>query len=314
MFVLAHISDPHLGPLPRPRIADLAGKRALGYINWRRKRRVRHRPEILDRLIADLKSTRPDHIALTGDLVNLALRAEFPAAREWLSRIGSPTDVTVVPGNHDAYMRDAVAYPIDHWGDYMRADGPGLAAPADRPPNYPFVRCRGRIALVGLSTAVPTAPFLATGRLGGEQLMRLADILTHLGHQGLFRVVLLHHPPITEARHRLKGLIDAGGLLRVLGEHGAELVLHGHIHVHSLCWLEGPVGPIPAVGVPSASASVEMSEEPAAYNLYCIEPHSGGWRCEAIRRGFMRPHEQQRRSGAGPIVAGPVELGRERLL
>ena len=44
MFVLAHLSDPHLGPVPTPRLAELAGKRALGFLNWHRKRRAIHRP------------------------------------------------------------------------------------------------------------------------------------------------------------------------------------------------------------------------------------------------------------------------------
>ena len=48
MFVLAHLSDPHLGPLPAPRLRELAGKRVFGFINWRRGRRYRHRPEVLD--------------------------------------------------------------------------------------------------------------------------------------------------------------------------------------------------------------------------------------------------------------------------
>ena len=31
-FTLAHLSDPHLPPLPAARLRDLAGKRALGYL------------------------------------------------------------------------------------------------------------------------------------------------------------------------------------------------------------------------------------------------------------------------------------------
>ncbi len=312
MFVVAHLSDPHLGPLPRPRLAELSGKLMLGYLNWQRRRRVRHRPEVLDRLVEDLKSHRPDHIVVTGDLVNLSLRAEFTPARDWLCRLGSSHDVTVVPGNHDAYMQDALRRPVDHWGDYMRGDSLGIAAPPERPPHFPFVRRRGPVALIGLSTAVPTPPFLATGKLGAEQLIRLADVLAHLQHEGLFRVVLVHHPPMFDGRHRFKRLVDDGPLRRVLAEHGAELVLHGHIHVHSLRWLAGPRSPIPAVGVPSASASIGTGDEPAAYNLYRIDQHPAGWRCERIRRGLARAGQR----GPHPEVdaGGIAELGRDQLI
>src|SRR6266536_2196562 len=74
-FTLAHLSDPHLPPLPAARLRDLAGKRALGYLNWTRNRHKYHRREVLDALVADMQAQRPDHIAVTGDLVNLALEA-----------------------------------------------------------------------------------------------------------------------------------------------------------------------------------------------------------------------------------------------
>src|SRR6266704_276245 len=200
MFVLAHLSDPHLGPVPLPRFRELTGKRALGFVNWHRRRFVRHRPEALEALVHDLRSAAPDHIAVTGDLVNIALEKEFPPAREWLSRLGSPHDVSMVPGNHDAYVRDAIEHPASHWGDYMRGDGIGTGAPHSRSGPFPYVRRRGPAALIGLSTALPTAPFLATGKLGADQLMRLSDALAHLAHEGLFRIVLIHHPPAAPSR------------------------------------------------------------------------------------------------------------------
>ena len=105
-FTLAHLSDPHLPPLPAPRLFDLAGKRALGYLNWTRNRHKFHRRDVLDALVADLEAQAPDHIAVTGDLVNLALEAEFAPARAWLRDASAPPDrVTVMPGNHDAYVR-----------------------------------------------------------------------------------------------------------------------------------------------------------------------------------------------------------------
>jgi 3',5'-cyclic AMP phosphodiesterase CpdA len=69
----------------------------------------------------------PDHIAVTGDLVNIALAAEFAPAAAWLHRLGPPHDVTLVPGNHDAYARATVREALAQWGAYMRGDeaGPG---------------------------------------------------------------------------------------------------------------------------------------------------------------------------------------------
>jgi 3',5'-cyclic AMP phosphodiesterase CpdA len=292
MFVLAHLSDPHLGPLPAARLAEISGKRALGYLNWHRSRRERHRPEVLAALVQDLKGAGADHIVVTGDLVNLALRAEFGRAHQWLRDLGAPHDVTVIPGNHDAYMRDAILHSADYWGDYMRGDGGE---------HFPFVRHRGPLALIGLSSAVPTGPLLATGRLGQAQLQRLGSILTRLHQEGRYRVVLIHHPPTSPRRQHFKRLTDDAALRCVLAEHGAELVLHGHSHVHSLIWLEGPRGRIPVVGVPSASASPQTDVDPAAYNLYRITREASGWRCEAIRRGLL--------TGA----PGILELGREEL-
>jgi len=299
MFVLAHLSDPHLGPLPAARLAEISGKRALGYLNWHRSRRGRYRPEVLAALVQDLKGAGADHIVVTGDLVNLALRAEFGPARQWLSDLGPPHDVTVIPGNHDAYMRDAVLHSADYWGDYMRGDG---AAGSDRISHFPFVRHRGPLALIGLSTAIPTGPLLATGRLGQTQLQRLGSILTRLDKEGRYRVVLIHHPPTSPRRKHFKRLTDDAALRHVLAEHGAELVLHGHSHVHSLIWLEGPRGRIPVVGVPSASASPQADVDPAAYNLYRITREAAGWRCEAICRGLF--------AGA----PGILELSRQELV
>src|SRR5262249_51070164 len=155
---------------------------------------------------------------------------------------------------------------------------------------FPYVRRRGPAALVGLSTALPTAPFLATGKLGPDQLMRLSDVLAHLAREGLFRIVLIHHPPALRSPNRFKRLIDAGPLRRVIAQHGAELVLHGHNHVHSLDWIEGPQRRIPVVGVPSASAALRGDRDPAGYNLYRIAGQRGEWRCEVISRGLKGGH------------------------
>jgi 3',5'-cyclic AMP phosphodiesterase CpdA len=278
MFTLAHLSDPHLAPLPTPRFSELAGKRALGFINWRRKRHLLHRRDVLDALAQDLKAFAPDHIAVTGDLVNLSLDAEFASARAWLEQLGTPAKVTVVPGNHDAYVRAAAAYPAEHWGGYLRGDDAATA--------FPFLRRRGPVALIGVSSAVPTGPFMATGFLGSEQLARIAYLLAQAKQEKLFRVVLIHHPPVSAPGKRFKRLLDAEDFRGVIAQRGAELVLHGHDHVHALTWLQGPRSRVAAVGVPSASTPPGLGYEAAAYHLYRIDGSAGAWRCEATARGF----------------------------
>ena len=274
MFVLAHVSDLHMAS--RPTLAELAGKRGLGFINWQRKRKHIHRPEVLDAIARDLRAGTFDHIAVTGDLVNFSLADEYKRARAWLDTLGTARDVTVIPGNHDVYVRDAVQSPAAYWGDYMRGDD-GLQ-------GFPIVRRRAEAALIALSTAVPTGPFMATGRLGHRQLAGLAEALQQTC--GQFRVVLIHHPPASPPRRYLRRLTDAAELRHVLAEHGAELLLHGHDHRRTLVWLDGPDGTkIPALGVPSASARAPHGgEDGAGYNVFHIERAAGTWRCEMIAR------------------------------
>jgi 3',5'-cyclic AMP phosphodiesterase CpdA len=277
MFRLAHLSDPHLAPLPKPQPLELLSKRGLGYLNWLRKRHRIHRADVLTTIVADLKTQAVDHIAVTGDLVNLSLSNEFAPARAWLGRLGEPDDVTVVPGNHDAYVRAAAGRAQHHWDACMRGDAGE---------SFPFVRRRGPVALIGLSTSLPTLPLAATGRLHGDQLARLGGILDELARERLFRVVLIHHPPVPNRRHYMKRLIDGPMFRALIAEHGAELILHGHNHEQQLMWLDGPRGRIAAVGVPSASAIISTHDEPAAYNLYRVDGGPGAWQCEMIVRGL----------------------------
>lgn len=281
MFVLAHLSDPHLPPLPPLSLTHLLNKRALGFLNWKRKRGSIHRADVLEALVRDLKTQAFDHLAVTGDLVNLALEAEFAAARAWLERLGAPDKVTLVPGNHDIYVRETAQHAAQAWEAYARGDARE---------GFPFVRRRGRVALIGVSSALPTPLFMATGRIGAEQLAQLESLLALTGREGLFRAVLIHHPPFSGLSIYQKRLIDAADLRAVLRRQGAELLIHGHHHVRSVQWLEGP-RPIPAVGVPSASATPKGSDEPAAYHLFEIGGNADAWHCTMIARGFSRAGE-----------------------
>jgi 3',5'-cyclic AMP phosphodiesterase CpdA len=278
-FKLAHLSDPHLPPLPNPRLADLAGKRALGYLNWTRNRRKFHRRDVLDALVSDLQAQKPDQIAVTGDFVNLALEAEFAPSLSWLEGVGAADRVTAIPGNHDAYVSATQHRFAEAFEKYLVGD-----EASDGGGTFPFVRRRGPLALIGVSSAVPTPPLMATGWLGRAQLEALDRILAQLSAEQAFRVLLVHHP--LRSHSRVKRLTDSRELRAFLGKHGVEFILHGHDHIHSTMWFDGPDGPIPAIGVPSASALAHRHYPAAAYNLFSIARDGDKWRCEQTVRGL----------------------------
>ena len=107
-------------------------------------------------------------------------------------------------------------------------------------------------------------------------------MLAGLAGEDAFRVLLIHHP--LRSQSRVKRLTDSAELLALLKQHGVELVLHGHDHVHSTIWIEGPNGTIPVVGVPSASAVAHGRYPAAAYNLFAIERDGAAWRVEQTVR------------------------------
>jgi 3',5'-cyclic AMP phosphodiesterase CpdA len=283
MFTLAHLSDPHLGPLPRVKFRELFSKRIMGYTNWHVRRRGRHDMACLAALTKDMLEQKPDHIACTGDLAVIGLDAEFIPARSFLEKLGTPEHVSLVPGNHDSYVRGTADHPQLHWSEYMTGDGERV----EGEPHFPYVRRRGPIGIIGVSTAVPTGFHSAQGRIGKEQAQAITDILHTLGEEGLFRVVLIHHPP-GGTEDIFRRLTDARRIKRALLRSGAELVLHGHNHTVDRSTLLGLNGPVQVVGVPSASAGPNDNKEPGSYNLYKIDGEAGRWTCQMIRRGFVK--------------------------
>lgn len=282
-FTIAHITDPHLSPAPMPGLADFRLKRLLGYVNWKRGRERRNDMAMLARLVADMLDQRPDHVAVTGDLVNIAMPAEFRAAAAWMAALGDPADVSFVPGNHDAYVRTALPMLNATFAPWTTNDS-GVS-------GYPYLRVRGAIAIIGLSSGVPTAPLMATGRVGARQMEAFDALLVETGRQGLARVVLIHHPPIKRGEPPLRGLTDAAAFERVVRERGAEAILHGHTHKQLVRSLpsrgtKAAGGAIPVLGAPSAAAAARDPRYRAAYHLVRLDWEAGAWRVSARARGL----------------------------
>ena len=287
-FTIAHLSDPHLGPLPTLRLRDFTAKRAMGYVNWKRGRERLNDMGMLKRLVADLRAEKPDHVAMTGDVVNIGLPAEFAAGAAWMHTLGAPRDVSFTPGNHDAYAHRSMPYLAAAFAPWTTGDDSETRAPG----GFPYVRVRGRIALIGLSSGVPTGPLMATGRMGQEQMARFAQLLDETRARGLARVVLIHHPPLRSGASPMRNMTDAGDFEAIVARHGAEVILHGHNHRRSVAHLKSDAagttsGRIPVIGAPSASSTSMAPRQRAAYHLVRLEPDGAAWRISVRARGLM---------------------------
>ena len=281
-FTLAHLSDVHLSPLVGLRPRYLSAKRMMGALNWGRQRRHVHQRAIADALIADALALKVDHVAITGDLINLGLPLEYAAAFDWLTSIAPPDRITIVPGNHDVYSSLQGDAGIGRWSSYMGSDASTMA--------FPFVRRIGPLALIGLNSAILTPPFFASGRLGGEQIEVTAELLDRLRGEGAIRVVLIHHPPMPGLTPPRRALSDAAHLRRALEKSGAELVLYGHNHRSRFDWLTGDATRVPIVAAASASAAKNHGGDGfASYNLFTFFKNDDQLRIRWTLRGFSEP-------------------------
>lgn len=266
---MAHFSDVHLGPLALSDVfAGFRLKQLIGGLSWLRRRKI-HLPQIAEAMLADIAREQPDHIAFTGDLINIAAHSEFLRGRQWLEKVGPPDIVSFTPGNHDAYVPVSFENGLAHWQPWFTGD-------AKKSDQFPYLRLRRNVALIGLSTAQPQNLYRANGTLGEAQRNALRLLLQDMRLKGFCRVVMIHHPPAPGLAMGARALTDADELAQILKAEGAELVIHGHNHHAMHTWLEGVGGPIPVIGVASASGSARHGE-PAQWNLYCISRQKGQW-------------------------------------
>ena len=292
-MTIAHLTDVHLSPIVGFTPRHWNTKRALGFINWQRRRQHIHQRGVVDRLVADMKAQGPDHIAITGDLINIGLPAEYDAAHAWLATVGAPSDVSLVPGNHDIYTKVRGHSGHARWGAYMQSDAWGVERGAVGSGGFPYVRRIGSIAIIGLCSAVPTAPGIASGRIGPVQMAATRRLLAKLGQERMFRLVMIHHPPLPGQAHKHHELTDADGLAQVLADSGAELVLHGHNHRPMAARVPWAGGHAHVIGAASVSAATANGSEPMArYNLIRISGAHGKWHIDVHQRGLQAGHSE----------------------
>lgn len=276
---IAHLSDLHVLQLEGVARRRFLNKRLTGYANLRFKRNHVHRRQYVEAIAKEIAAQKIDHVVVTGDLTNLALETEFEAARDLLEKsLGlTPDRVSVVPGNHDLYTAGALKSRrfTQFFAEYIQSDLPELAAKTRLGP-FPFVRLRGPCAFIGVTTAVPRLPFVASGAIGKLQMDALAKIFAHAEVKKRTPVVLLHHPlhnPPSKLKTLLEGLTDAEQLAAHLRSAVAAdgLVLHGHLHRRQSKLLARDRASIQVVGATSASLHHEDRDRMAGFNVYEVD-------------------------------------------
>lgn len=279
---LIHLTDPHLTSLDAWRPGLLAGKRLLSWLSWRGRRRERHRRHRLNALTQHLEATGPDAWAITGDLCQIGLEQEAIEAAQWLCQLAPPERTLLVPGNHDIFARGSRSAISRHWAEHLHVSA--------NSPEWPVVRHFGDVALIGMNSAVVTPVLSASGRVGREMMDRLRKKLD--ANRGYCRIMLIHHPPTHGVCKRRKALADDRELSELLAQHGAAVVLHGHLHHNRQYAIETRGGNAIQVFC-TASASAAGHQGAAAARILDIESNAGGYRIgmrlEALD-GCNRPH------------------------
>jgi 3',5'-cyclic AMP phosphodiesterase CpdA len=269
---LAHFSDIHLtlSPFAMP-ARELALKRAASAFSYYfsgRRWRFAHAKERIAALLADIDAQAPDHVLCTGDLTASSLEEELAGVAALFGQ-RSPERFTVIPGNHDRYVRQA-------GGAFERYFGAR---------TYPFMKKLGGVALIGIDVTRPTGLTNSSGLCGEAQRAALREALA--GARGHFVILALHYGLLRQGGERDKrkhGLRDDLALLALIDDPTLplDLVLHGHMHM--------PYAVRSARRQIICAGSATDLKQKCGYNIYEIDVASRRMRCERRRytpEGFV---------------------------
>lgn len=274
---LGHISDLHIFALEQTTPKRFLNKRLVGGTNILFNRGKSHSPQVVQAALDMLDSFGVDHIAITGDLTNLALEEEFRAAANVIDGItDAESRVSVVPGNHDYYVPEIEQTGAfeRHFERFQQSDLPSYQLET----GYPFCKFFGEdVALIGLNTGIASPPMFAVGKVDEKELRSLEQLLDDPKVRDRYKIVMLHHPLLPFEHSKVeytRRLVNAHEVLEVLRWKNVNLAIHGHNHYYHKLEL-------PHLGAPgtlhiceAGSTSVSSSKNPMSggkFNVYTIE-------------------------------------------
>jgi len=221
---IAHLSDLHLlEPYPD-------GSRSYGFdvrfVSLGRKLDARERMRKVTRALEAARRAGVDHVVVSGDLTETGTARQFEAVAEVFHGSGiAPSDVTMVPGNHDAYTSPGA------WQKALEGPLRAYAPTSARGPGA--VVERAGFCIMPLDVACHQPVTRSSGELSDGDAEALERRLRDPAFSRKAIVVVQHHPPHPHkvpAWQWIDGLRGWARMMKLLEEHGDVQLLHGHLH------------------------------------------------------------------------------------
>jgi 3',5'-cyclic AMP phosphodiesterase CpdA len=265
-YRLAHYSDIHFTLPPWRFVPRLFNKRMGGTVNYYlggrglRFKDVAHR---IGRLLEDVDAQQVDHAVCTGDLTAISLREEFAGCAALFGhRLLDASQLTVLPGNHDRYVQEAVTgrFFEEHFANVATGDVG----------SYPHAKeILPGVTLVALDVARPTPITHSSGLCGDEKRARLQEMLTDASLKDRWVILALHygllrrHGERDRPTHGIRDDVELTTMLDLPEVH-LDLVVHGHMHGSFSVRTQRRQ-------VYCAGSATDLAHPDAGYNIYTVD-------------------------------------------
>jgi 3',5'-cyclic AMP phosphodiesterase CpdA len=221
---IAHLSDVHM--LESGPVASILEGLAIRFVSAGRAVDAPGRARKLAQGLAAAVKGGADHVVVSGDLTEVGSPMQFEAFAQVLHDSGiAAENVTLVPGNHDAYSSG------DAWKHAL--DGPLRAyrpTAADEPGK---VVERGDVVLLPVDVSCMQPITRSAGELSPEAAEALEARFRDPGLAKKALVVVQHHHPFAHERSSWQwfdGLRGSARLMESLARRAHVQLLHGHLH------------------------------------------------------------------------------------
>ena len=261
---IIHISDLHFHTYPQ-NFREWKSKRILGAANLLFRRAREFPLQRAKQLVVQIQKTNWDHLVISGDLTQLSLEKGFRQARETLDPLlKDPQRVTIVPGNHDRYVRQAAGNDLynKYFGEFFGKSEIHLR------------RLKDDWVIVGWDSTHPNNWLSASGTVRRSTLQATENLL--LSCPAETRFIIVNHYPLTfpegwkfDKFHELYNLVPVRNW--ILRHQQIRLYLHGHIHENWLHRLPRDSGPELLLVNSASSTSKLYSEQKSSFHQIDLE-------------------------------------------